>query len=303
MKKLWLIPAALGAAALVLTEEVYRYSFCREGSRLLAPLLDKRGHEDNYYLRRDEAADALRRRTRERMEIHSARGEKLVGWYYPLGGEGRRIAFLVHGYRSEHAETAGLYADYYASRGFDLFCCDLTAHGDSEGRLIGFDAYEGEDCLRWIDALTKRFGEDVQLILHGFSMGAATVLSISDRCPPQVRFLVEDSGYFSGEEQLRPSLGVLYPILRLSHRLIAGLDLRQTDVRAALSRARLPILFVHGKQDPTVPFSNGETLYRLYAGPKDCLFTENARHIETMYREPALYAEKLDRMIRDYVSD
>ena len=52
-----------------------------------------------------------------------------------------------------------------------------------------------------------------------------------------------------------------------------------------------------------MPFSNGETLYRLYAGPKDCLFTENARHIETMYREPALYAEKLDRMIRDYVSD
>ncbi len=291
--------AALGAAALFGTE-LYRYTFCRNGSRLLGPLLDKKGHEPDYYLRRDAAAECLRELPAEKLEIRSSRGERLRGWYYPLGGEGKRIAFLVHGYRSDHAEAAGLYLDYYASRGFDLFCCDNTAHGESEGRLIGFDAFESEDLLRWLDELLRRFGAGVQLVLHGFSMGAAAVLKISDRCPAQVRFLVEDSGFISGEEQLCRSFGSLYPVYRGLNRLVSGCDLRQTDVRPALAASDKPILFVHGREDPNVPFSDGKALYGFYQGPKDCLFAENARHVETMYRVPAAYAEKLDRMIEEY---
>ena len=300
MKKLLLISAPVVGAAAVLTGALYRYTFCRTGSKLLAPLLDKKRHAAAYYRTRDAAAERLREKVSEPMEIRSARGEKLRGWYIPLSGEGRRIAFIIHGYRSEHAETAGLYMDYYASRGFDLFCCDHTAHGESEGRQIGFDAYECEDCLRWIDALRERFGDDVRLVLHGFSMGAATVLKMSSRCPDQVRFLVADCGYISAEEQLRGALGPLYPPLRALNRLVAGYDLQKTDVRPSLAASDKPILFVHGRDDPTVPFANGERLYALYQGPKDCLFVDGARHVESMYVDPEGYARKLDQMIAAY---
>lgn len=299
----WLLYAAtmVGVAA-AFTTELYRYTFARSGSRLLSPILDKKGHQEDYYLCRDAAAARLRERPCEKLELRSERGELLRGWYFPLGGEGKRIAFLIHGYRSDHAETAGLYMDYYASRGFDLFCCDNTAHGESEGHFIGFDAYESEDCLRWVNTLIDRFGQDVQLILHGFSMGAAAVLKMSSRCPSQVRFLTADCGFVSAEEQLRGSFGPFYPLMRGFNRLIAGYDLRQTDVRPALAAADKPILFVHGKEDRSVPFSNGERLYALYQGPKDCLFVEGARHVESMYVAPAAYAEKLDQMIEAYVS-
>ena len=147
MRKLLLIAAPFAGAAAVLTGELYRYTFTRNGSRLLGPILDRKGHEADDYEKRDAAAARLRERPCEKLELRSERGELLRGWYFPLGGEGKRIAFLIHGYRSDHAETAGLYMDYYASRGFDLFCCDNTAHGESEGHFIGFDAYESEDCL------------------------------------------------------------------------------------------------------------------------------------------------------------
>lgn len=304
LKKTYLLPAALGGAAVcaasVLTAELYRYTFRREGSRLLAPFLDKKSHEDDYYLRRDAAAQRLRETPGERLEIASARGETLRGWYFPLGGNGKRIAFLIHGYRSEYAETAGLYLDYYASRGVDLFCCDHTAHGASEGRRIGFDVYESEDCLRWIDALLDRFGADAKLVLHGFSMGAATVLQMSSRCPEQVRFLVADCGYVTAEEQLRASLGPLYGVMNALNRLLAGYDLRETDVRPSLAASNKPILFVHGQEDRTVPFFNGEALYRAYRGPKECLFVNGARHVESMYVASADYAQKLDRMMETY---
>ncbi|MCR5664726.1 MAG: lysophospholipase [Oscillospiraceae bacterium] len=298
MRRALLIAPALvlGAAALGL-EEFYRFTFCREGSPLLNRLLDKKGHEADYYEKRDAAAERLRRRPQERMSLRSARGEKLAGFYFPMRGEGKRIAFIVHGYRSEHAETAGLYADYYESRGFDLFCCDHTAHGESEGRLIGFDLFEAADCLLWIEALRRRFGEDVQIVLHGFSMGAATVMKMSADCPGNVKLIVADCGYADAQRQLAGQFGPLYPPLRLLHRLIAGVDLRDGDVRPSLRRSRIPILIVHGRLDKTVPFENAPELFACARSEKDCLYVENARHVESMYAAPEAYAARLDAMI------
>ena len=300
MKKLYLLPAPLVGAAAYLTRELYRYTFNRKSSRLMAHYLDKRTHEEEYYSVRDAAAERVRQTRGELMEIRSARGQRLRGWYYPLGGEGKRIAFIIHGYHSEHAETTGLYLDYYASRGFDLFACDHAAHGQSEGQLIGFDYYECEDCLLWLDALRQRFGDEVKIILHGFSMGAATVMKMSSRCPEQVRFIVADCGYASGEELLRGSLGKLYPLMRALNRVVAGYDLRDTDVRPSLAASDKPILFVHGRQDPTVPFANSEELFASYQGPKDCFFVDDAWHVECMYVDPEGYAKKLDEMIEKY---
>lgn len=300
-----IIGPALGLPALgagVLSAELYKYVFCRESSRVLAPLLDSNGHDEAYYTFRDHAADVLRKRPQTKFSIRSSRGERLNGFYFDGGGEGRRIAFLIHGYRSEHAETAGMYYDYYASRGFDLFCCDHAAHGESEGRHIGFDWFESEDCLKWLDFLQEHFGRDIQVILHGFSMGAATVMCMSDRCPDCVRFLVEDSGYRSAEEQLRGQLGVTYPLMRQMNRLLAGYDLNDCDTRPHLSRCRLPILFVQGRDDKTVPFENAPRLYEFYDGEKDCLYVEGARHVESMYVAPQAYAEKLDAMIRRHIT-
>ena len=131
-------------------------------------------------------------------------------------------------------------------------------------------------------------------------MGAATVLQMSSRCPEQVRMIAADCGFISAEEQLRGSFGRFYPVMAMLHRRISGVDLRQTDVRPSLAASNKPILFAHGEDDPTVAFSNGERLYALYQGPKDCLFVPAARHMECLCRDPKGYAGKLDRMIEMY---
>ncbi|MBQ9685727.1 MAG: alpha/beta fold hydrolase [Oscillospiraceae bacterium] len=279
------------------TGELYRYVFVRGGSPVLNPLLNKKGHAEDYYRHRDACAERLRRRPQERWEIRSGRGEKLCGYYIPGGGEGKRVAFLVHGYTSEHAETAGMFCDYYRGRGFDLFCCDNTAHGDSEGRFVGFDVFESEDCLLWLDELQKRLGPQVQVLLHGFSMGGATVLKMAERCPENVRAIVADSAYQDGYAQLKGQLGPMIKPLALLHRALSGCDLRKSDVRPSLDKCRLPILFVQGEEDKTVPFTNGPALYAAYAGEKDCLFVPGAKHVECMHAAPEAYAGKLDRLI------
>lgn len=289
------------AAASFITTEMYRYIFCRKGSPILNRILDKKGHISDYYIQRDAAANALRAKEQERYVITSRRGARLQGFYFPCGGSRKRIVFIIHGYRSEHADTAGMFYDYYSSRGFDIFACDHTASGESGGHLIGFDTFESEDCLAWIDFLRRKFGDSVQIILHGFSMGGATVLKMSAQCPHNVKFIISDSGYISAEDIFRTRLGPFFKPMCLLNRLISGYSISDTDVRPELFKSTLPILFVHGMEDRTVPYEQGFELYSAYRGIKDCLFTETTRHIETIYTEPDKYAEKLDSFIEKFI--
>lgn len=300
MKKLLPVLLLPAGAAVGFTTELYKYVFCRGSSKIFSALMDKKTHDDDYFEHRDSLAARLRTLPQQRFIIRSERGEKLTGHYIPGGGNGKRIAFIVHGYHSEYADTAGMYYDYYASRGFDVFACDHTAHGESQGRFIGFGVFESEDCLLWLSFLRHKFGDDIQILLHGFSMGANTVLLMSDRCPDNVKMIVEDSGYRDAATQLKGMLGLTYAPITALHRRIARCDVRQADARPALARTRLPILFVHGQNDPTVPYKNGPALFALFGGEKDCLFPEKARHVESFHVAPEAYQRKLDRMISLY---
>lgn len=299
MKFLYLIAAAIPLYALW---DIYRYVFRRKPSKLTTLLLDKKGHCEDYYKRRDSAAEALRNLPQERWEIYSDRGERLQGYYIPAGAEkSRRVVFIVHGYRSEHAETAGVFRELYHSRGFDIFTCDHTGAGESGGRTIGYGVFESADCLKWLDYLQEKLGSDIQVILHGFSMGGATVLKMSDRLPDCVKFIVEDSGFIDAREILRGQLGPLYKIMYGLNRLIGGFDLTDSDVRDNLRLSDKPLLVVHGEKDTTVPFSMAPRIFELCPNEKDRLFTPDIKHIETVHYNRPAYEEKLDGFIEKYI--
>ncbi len=298
MKKRYLLAAVPPLAVL----EIYNYIFARRRPPLMAALLDKKTHAAEYYLWRDARALALENSVHLCYTIRSERGESLQGFYFPCGKKiGKKIAFIVHGYHSEHAETAGMLFEYYFSRGFDIFCPDNTASGLSGGSWFGYDFFESRDCLKWLGFLEYKFGCDIQVVLHGFSLGGATVMKMSASVPGTVKFIVEDSGFVDARPILRSQLGPAYGLIEKLNRHIAGYDLDDTDVMPELEKAALPMLFVHGTDDPTVPFENAVRAYDACTCPKDHLFTENTRHIETMFTNGAAYAAKIDAFIAKYI--
>lgn len=297
-----LVYSAAGLAAGALMCAFHQYVFDRNPG-ILSIVLDKKGHRADYYKHLNDETERLRQeRHCLRFTQYSADGTELRGFYYPCGDvPGKKIVFIVHGYRSDHADAAGMYRDCYRERGFDLFCCDHRAAGESGGRFIGYDVFESEDCLNWISFLRRRFGNDIQLILHGFSMGGATALKMSDRVPENVRFIVSDSGFSDMRPLLKPRLGPLFWPLRIMNRVLAGYDFSRSDVRPNLKNAVVPILFFHGSEDRTVPTYMGEQLYQLCPTAKDILIVEGARHVESYHCAPAAYEEKLDKFIERFV--
>lgn len=306
MKKTDIIAAGAAGAALILADG-YRYIFYRSRSKLSQLLFEKEGHESPYYSARDEAAAALESRPHEVMTMASDNGYFLNGFYYRAGsGRSKTIAYIVHGYRSNHAETAGLFADYYLDRGIDIFCDDHVASGSSGGKFIGYDYFETADCLKWIDTLKRNFGSDIRIILHGFSMGGATVVNMGDKCPDNVKFIVCDSGYTSGLDAICGTAGAKctlpFSLLNAVNKFVAGYDLLETDVRPACRHMDVPILFIHGTEDRTVPIEMGRELYGICSSPrKEMLTIDGARHVEAMFRAPEKYTAKLDEYIKEFI--
>lgn len=285
--------AAVALAAGLGFAELYRFVFFRYLGIL--KVFDSKTHADEYYRTRDRLHAEMLSRPHIHYTMQSRRGKTLAGNYYCCGDKPcGKIAFIVHGYRSDGAQTAGPFAEYYFSRGWDIFCPDHAAHGGSSGLVIGYDSFESVDCLDWLERLAEEFGGGISVVLHGFSMGGATVLKMSDRVPKTVKFICSDSGFSDAVGIIRPKLGVLYQPMRAVNRLFGGYDIEATDVRPNLKNARVPILFVHGTADPTVPFAMGRELYEMCPTEKDCLFTEGVLHIESIYVVPEEYAHKLD---------
>lgn len=279
---------------------LYQYVFGRDPG--LLGFLDKKTHCEEYYFFRDSARLRLERSNHKVYTLTTPEGLKLKGYYYPAGDRpSDTIAFIIHGYRSNHGETAGPFKEMYHSRGIDIFAVDNPAAGTSEGEYVGYDYTESKAAFLWLEFLLMEFGEDIKIILHGFSMGGGVVLSMSDRVPENVKFIVDDCGFSGAPEIIKARSGALaYYILDVENAIKQGFGLGMTDCRPHLANAKCPALFVHGEQDPTVPFSMGQSLYRCCTSYKEHLWVEKARHMESFWYAPEEYSVKIDKFLNNF---
>ena len=137
----------------------------------------------------------LREAEAERVEVVSDDGLTLVGEMYRRDGSHKWLLGF-HGYTSSRAGFRDI-AAFYAARGFNVLLPDLRAHGESEGKYIGMGWLDRKDALKWIDLIVETDPE-AEIVLHGVSMGGATVMmTAGEALPDNVKGIVEDCGYTS----------------------------------------------------------------------------------------------------------
>ncbi len=212
----------------------------------------------------------------------------------------RAWAVLVHGYRGTHAEM-DVYALQYASQGYNVLSCDLRAHGDSDGRWIGMGWADAADVLGWVDYLAQRFGDGIEVVLHGHSMGATAVLCTA-ACPPRpcIRAIVADCGFTGVWEIFRHHLihtmhllpRPLLDIANVCWKARGGWDFREASALRAVALSQTPTLFIHGTEDKFVPCRMSEALYDACAAPvKELHLVEGAGHIMSVFIDPQAYED------------
>lgn len=252
-----------------------------------------------------ERKDLMMSQPHEDLWIESFDGLKLHATWFPQG-ECKKVVICFHGYTSQGmSDYIGL-SGYYLQKGYSMLLVDERAHGQSEGKHIGFGCLDRQDALKWIEKVIKDCGEDVEILLHGTSMGGATVLMTSGlKLPIQVKGIISDCAFTSAKEVFTHVLKSMYhmpafPTIQISdfmNRKLSGYGLDECNAAREVKKAKVPILLIHGSGDTFVPCSMCETIYQNCASPKKKLIIEGAAHAESYYKDPTSYEKALNEFI------
>lgn len=233
----------------------------------------------------------------ERKTILTADGLKLQGFIHRQPHAEHRWCISIHGYGCDHTYMNYLSQQYFL-HGYNVLSPDLRASGSSQGKYIGMGWLERRDILQWIDTIVKH-DPKAMIVLHGVSMGAATVMMVSgERLPPNVKACIEDCGYSSIWAQFVNKLHSMYglppfPLLHVANgiaKLRAGYYFSDGDCVTQLHRNKTPMLFIHGSADDYVPYTMLQAVYRADAcTDKQMLVIPRARHAMACYNAPDTY--------------
>lgn len=235
----------------------------------------------------------------EPVNIKARDGICLKANYLPCQTPGKRVMLALHGYTSNGLGNFCTMAKFYQDMGFDCLIVDHRAHGDSEGDYVGFGVLDRYDCVEWIRYLTERFGNDVQILLHGVSMGASTALMTLgfDDLSPAVKGVVADCGFTSPYDVFAHVVKRDYhmspfPMMTISDMLCkkkAGYRCKDYSTLTALEHNQRPVLFIHGANDTFVPTWMTEQNFAACKAPKEKLIVENAGHAASYYENHVAY--------------
>lgn len=251
----------------------------------------------------------------EDLELTTPDGLRLKAWYAPAEKETKRFAICIHGHNCNGPdECSHLFPFYRNTLGYNYFLPDLRGHGRSEGNKIGFSALDYKDIKLWIDYLVDRFGEDIEIILHGISMGAATAMMVNNHSPQkQVKLIIEDCGFTNAYEQVGMKVKTLMKGHNAPHvvmminffcKIFSKYDLKKdADPLGTMKNAVNPVLFVHGEEDDLVPFYMCGKLYEACPVEKDIFTVPGATHAYCYYDAKEEYDQKITEFIKKHLGN
>ncbi|MCR4901394.1 MAG: alpha/beta hydrolase [Butyrivibrio sp.] len=234
----------------------------------------------------------------DKLHLHAA--------YIANKEQSHKYAICIHGI-NDNSEYMGAYALHYQSKGYNTLLPDLRGHGKSEGGYAGFGIQDRYDILQWIYWIIKR-DKDAKIVLHGVSMGAATVLmTTGERLPENVKAAVEDSSYTTVKEQFADVYhmlkGSFFPvalplwIIRMEIKLRADYDINDGDCIAAVKRSATPTMFMHGDSDRFINPKMCKRLFEASTCEKEYCTIIGADHIEGIRKDTSKYWSRIDSFI------
>lgn len=215
----------------------------------------------------------------------------------------------VHGYTSEGINMS-TYAKHYYDNGYNVLIPNLRAHGLSEGNYIGMGWDDRLDIISWINSILNE-NPNAEIILHGVSMGASTVLMTSgEEIPSNVKAIVADCGYTSVWDEFAYQLDDLFslpefPILNVSSmvaKIRAGYFLGEASSLKQVKNSKTPILYIHGDKDDFVPYYMMEELYNATSSEKEMLTIKGAEHAKASEVDPETYWNTVNNFINKYMN-
>jgi fermentation-respiration switch protein FrsA (DUF1100 family) len=234
------------------------------------PLYDKLLFYPDYPVRYDEKEyqlQTLHGCTKQDLHIETPNGQTVHAWFF-RNPHASKVVLVSHGNASNISNRKAL-ADDLLQLGVSVLLYDYRGFGLSEGEpSIPNICEDGLSAFDYLCAQQHYAPKDI--ILFGESLGCAVSCRISSK--RKCDGLILQSGFsslraISGEKFafLQAYPDVLYPAPAL-------------DSLAILKTKTVPVLFIHGEQDETIPCAHSKLMFASVKEPKQLLLLPNSGH-------------------------
>lgn len=267
--------------------------------------------EDLCFTESEEAKAGLsfyRERVYKNITVINKASKSLHAIYYEADSPSDVYVISCHGYTGmpSHNKT---YAKHFHEMGFNVLLPHLRGHGESEHNYCTMGWFDRLDIIEWINHIIE-INPNAKIILHGVSMGAATVMmTTGEDLPDNVVCCIEDCGYTSLWDEYSVQLKELYHlpadmilnIINPIAKATLGFSFRSASALNQVKKSKTPTLFIHGDKDAFVPFWMNYPLYQNASCEKERLVVSGAHHGASAYLSPELYWNTVKEFIQKYI--
>lgn len=281
------------------------------GNKMTATFNKNNPEIERYYGPGTEFADSFKwinEADKEKIFTFNSKSETLNAWLIKNRVKSNIYVISCHGYTSGPLANAPFAKRFY-DMGFNVILPALRGHNMSDHNYISMGWHDRLDIICWIEYI-KDFDPDAEIILHGVSMGGATVMmTTGENLPGNVRCAIEDCGYSSVWDEFKNELNTVFkmpvfPFLtsgRTATKILFGYDFKKASSVDQVSKSKTPTLFIHGDSDNFVPTKMVYSVYDAADCDKDILIVPGASHAVSAFVNPDLYWSKVKDFIKNYI--
>ena len=198
-----------------------------------------------------------------------------------------KTALVLHGNASNVADTLHQVQPLLVA-GLSALVIDYRGYGFSSGPFPYETGAYADAAVAGIFFNVTRGIPAEAIVIFGHSIGGAIAIELAQHQPQAAGLIVQAS--FTSMSAMMEHAGYsrIVPKWLLNQRF---------DSLAKIDSISIPILFIHGTEDKTVPVSMSETLYATAAAPKQLWLVAEADHNDIAEVANAHYIAKLQEWL------
>jgi pimeloyl-ACP methyl ester carboxylesterase len=214
--------------------------------------------------------------------------ERIHGWWLKANQPNEKVLLYLHGNGANISANLA-HAHRFHQLGFSVLLIDYRGYGRSEGSFPSEKQVYRDAATAWNYLVNQRQIQPSQIVIYGHSLGGAIAIDLAIKYSNAAGLIVENSFTSIRELIAHRNLFWMFPVdLILTQRF---------ESMKKVPHLKMPVLFIHGTADLTVPAFMSQNLYTVAPKPKKLLLVPGAGHNNVADVAPSQYLQAVSNFI------
>jgi len=205
------------------------------------------------------------------LKVHSNSGrvERIHCWWIPADQSSSRYLIYLHGSGLNIGANVS-HARRFKELGFSVLLISYRGYGQSDGDFPTEDQVYADAEAAWIYLVEQKKIKPGDIFVYGHSLGGAVAINLAISHPEAKGLIVEATFTSIADMGRRYKLYRLLPIELITHQRFDSIN--------KVNRLQVPVLFIHGTDDRTVPPEMSRELYQRTTSSKQLILISGGGH-------------------------